>query len=61
MAANLKTTRSDYITMGYVIQKYMLIYAVSQHLSFCKESVWNEFLQTATEFLSEKKKQQQKQ
>ena len=58
MAAHLKTTRSDYITIGHVIQKYMLIYAVSQHLSFCIESVRNEFLQIAIEFLSEKKNQQ---
>ena len=39
MAAHLKTAKSDYITIGHVIQKYMLIYAVSQHLSFCRESV----------------------
>ena len=58
MAAHLKSTRSDYIIISHVIQKYILIYAVSQHLSFCKESVLDEFLQTATEFLSEKKKQQ---
>ena len=56
MAAHRKTTRSDNVTIIHVIQTYMLIYAVSQHLSLCKEDVLNEFLQTATEFLSETNK-----
>ena len=58
MAADGKRTRSNSITISHVIQKYLLIYAVSQHFPLCKGSVLNEFLQTVTEFFSEKNKQQ---